>query len=99
MQDFRKLLFRGLVFALIFLAVDQTFAAFNYREINIFARAAEEKMSQAADDLLRQRRPVEWLFMGSSHAQFGFDTDAIGQAANRPSYNLGYGDGFHLGEQ
>ncbi len=95
----RLLVLKIAVFTLLFMAADQVFAVFNDTRVNIFGKAAEEKMAQAAADLLDSQRPVDWLFMGSSHAQFGFDTDTIQAMSGRRTYNLGYGGGFHLGEQ
>jgi hypothetical protein len=95
----RLLAIKIAVFGLLFLCADQVFAVFKDTRINIFAKAADEKMAIASADLLDSRPQIDWLFMGSSHAQFGFDTDAIQRASGHRTYNLGYGGGFHLGEQ
>jgi hypothetical protein len=101
MKDIPRFIVKSVAFAVVFLVLDSGFVLFHYRETNIFAKAADDKMMLAAGALVPANHVgrVDWLFMGSSHAQFGFDTDYLEERSGYRAYNLGYGGGYHLGEQ
>jgi hypothetical protein len=94
----KRFLTRLSLFLISLILLDRAFILFRYKETNVFAKIAREKMGLVAKKIKSDPVSNIWI-VGSSHAQFGVSTDVLSAALQAPSINLAYGGGANIGLQ
>tara|TARA_Y100001958_G_scaffold160076_1_gene165915 strand:- start:7473 stop:8465 length:993 start_codon:yes stop_codon:yes gene_type:complete len=92
----KKFFTKLILFFLILGGLDHSFIIFRKKNVNLFADIASEKVKMMGIDLLSSGFNPEVLVMGSSHVQFGVDTQVLSNETNLESYNAGFGWGTNI---
>ena len=97
----RIFLIKALIFIIGLFTIDQLFIIFKYNNGDIWATIAQKKIERMTEAIFSGKSGLgkDILVMGSSHAQFGFDTDLLSSLTGMSAYNMGYGGGQYTGDQ